>query len=97
MDDGEHFDLDHYYDPDTDEFVPKTSSKSPRREGMIDFASDEESDTEDEHSVVESDHGASSSTTSTLNQKALHAKKIIPPHTKESIYNIIENCSLNEE
>ncbi len=25
------------------------------------------------------------------------AKKIIPPHTKESIYSIIENCSLNEE
>ena len=74
MDEGEHFELDYYYDPETEDFVPKTSSKSPRREGMIDFASDEESDTEDEHSVVESEHGASSSTTSALNQKALHAK-----------------------
>ena len=30
-------------------------------------------------------------------EMSYHAKKIIPPHTKNSIFDIIEKCSLNEE
>ncbi|MDB4184316.1 N-acetylneuraminate synthase family protein [Alphaproteobacteria bacterium] len=32
-----------------------------------------------------------------IDEMSHHAKEIIPPHTKDSIYSIIENCSLSEE